>query len=146
MWHLEAVTRSGSIKKVYFFGKVSGWRLTTLSKKRLLHRCVVLQLLLNFLNKLCCTKHLDKFSKLCKNSEISQWWNVLEQIFYIFVAQLLNFSFPLTSLTLAFNTTHFWDFPETSPKILRLYSFGIFWGNLGNPSMVIMTYFSFCCG
>lgn len=68
-------------------------------------------------------------------------WNVLQVIFYKFLAELPKFPFWVADWALRFNYKQFRDSSEISyfPKVLRIKSLGNLWGNSCTPSMVILT-------
>ena len=123
-----------------FLKKVLGWKLASSSKKKLLRWCFFLWILQDCLSTQSWTKHWRQILEI--KQKYVFLWNVLEMIFYNFLAELKKFSFRVVSRALFFITSILVASLKFSNfvKVLRLKSFDNLWGNSYTPSMVTITY------
>ena len=117
-----------------------GWKLASSLKKKLLRWCFFLWILQDCLSTQSWTKHWRQILEI--KQKYIFLWNVLEMIFYNFLAELKKFSFRVVSRALFFITSILVASLKFSNfvKVLKLKSFDNLWGNSYTPSMVTITY------
>ena len=117
-----------------------GWKLASSLKKKFLRWCFFLWILQDCLSTQSWTKHWRQILEI--KQKYIFLWNVLEMIFYNFLAELKKFSFRVASRTFFFITSilvHSLKF-SNFVKVLRLKLFDKLWGNSYTPYMVTITY------